>query len=199
MRPSMTTLVTAALLASVTAAAQAPDPAGRRTVAGLEDDLAHRSHDIHWPAGFSPEEADTFAHNQAVISATCERVWQHLIAAAQWPKWYPNSKTVEILGGAKELNRDSIFSWTTFGVSIESRINEFVPFTRIGWYAYSPGSKPSIYHTWFLKQVPNGCLVVTEEVGKGYRSKQQRNADEEGTHRAHDLWIAALKRLSEGT
>jgi len=29
----------------------------------MKDDLAHRSPDIHWPAGFEPERADLFAHN----------------------------------------------------------------------------------------------------------------------------------------
>ena len=83
-----------------------------------------------------------------------------------------------------------------------------MPFTRIGWYAYSPGSEPSVYHTWFLQRAPNGCLVVTEEVSKGAEgakgakgahAKQLRNADEERTHRAHYLWIAGLKRMSEGS
>ena len=43
----------------------------------MKDDLANRSRDIHWPTGFDPAKADLFAHNELVIHAPCERVWQH--------------------------------------------------------------------------------------------------------------------------
>jgi hypothetical protein len=43
----------------------------------MKDDLAHRSSDIHWPAGFEPEQADLFAHNDLANDASCERVWRH--------------------------------------------------------------------------------------------------------------------------
>jgi hypothetical protein len=39
----------------------------------MKNDQANRSHDIHWPAGFDPERADLFSHNQLVINAPCER------------------------------------------------------------------------------------------------------------------------------
>src|SRR5579859_6051830 len=45
----------------------------------MKDDLAHRSPDIHWPAGFEPEKADLFAHNELIINASCERVWAQII------------------------------------------------------------------------------------------------------------------------
>ncbi len=44
-------------------------------------DLAQRSHDIHWPVGYSPTTADMFSHNEIVINADCSTVWHHLIAA----------------------------------------------------------------------------------------------------------------------
>jgi hypothetical protein len=34
----------------------------------MKDDLAHRSPDIHWPAGFEPEKADLFAHNDLIMT-----------------------------------------------------------------------------------------------------------------------------------
>jgi hypothetical protein len=45
----------------------------------MNDDLAHRSPDIHWPAGFVPTNADLFAHNEMLINAPCGRVWKHII------------------------------------------------------------------------------------------------------------------------
>src|SRR5258708_32738905 len=42
----------------------------------IKDDLAKRSPDIHWPAGFSPADAAFFAHNEGFIKAPCATVWQ---------------------------------------------------------------------------------------------------------------------------
>jgi hypothetical protein len=64
----------------------------------MMDDLVNRSPDIHWPQGFDPTQADLFSHNELLINATCERVWQHIIDATKWPDWYPNSKGVHIVG-----------------------------------------------------------------------------------------------------
>jgi hypothetical protein len=52
----------------------------------MKDDLAHRSPDIHWPAGFEPAKADLSAHNDLIINASCERVWSHdlWLATLKW-------------------------------------------------------------------------------------------------------------------
>jgi uncharacterized protein YndB with AHSA1/START domain len=164
----------------------------------MKDDLANRSLEIHWPNGFTPADADLFSHNELLINARCERVWRHIVEATKWPKWYPNSSGVEILAdGGSELKDNTVFRWTTFGLPLESRINEFVPFSRIGWFGYAPGTTPSFYHTWYLKPEGDGCLVVTDEVGKGESAVHLREVDEGVMHRGHDLWLATLKWVSE--
>ena len=169
----------------------------RTSIMTMKDDLANRQRDIHWPTGFDPAKADLFAHNELVIHAPCERVWQHIIDATKWPEWYPNAKAVEIMNGTV-LGQGSVFRWTTFGLSIESKVNEFVPYTRIGWYGYAPGADPTFYHTWFLTQTADGCRVVTDEVGIGKDAAHLRETDESLMHRGHDLWLATLKWMSEG-
>jgi uncharacterized protein YndB with AHSA1/START domain len=164
----------------------------------MKDDLANRSLDIHWPNGFTPADADLFSHNELHINAPCERVWRHIVEATKWPQWYPNSNGVEILAdGGSELKDNTVFRWSTFGLPLESRINEFVPFSRIGWFGYAPGTTPSFYHTWYLKPEGDGCRVVTDEVGKGESAVQFRKTDEDAMHRGHDLWLARLKWVSE--
>ena len=164
----------------------------------MQDDFAHRSPDIHWPQGFDPTQADLFSHNEIWIDATCERVWEHIVEATKWPEWYPNSKDVRIVGnGGTVLSTGTSFRWTTFGLALESRINEFVPYSRIGWYGYAPGTAPSFYHTWYLTPRGNDCLVVTDEVGKGRDAAQLRETNESLMHRGHDLWLATLKWVSE--
>jgi uncharacterized protein YndB with AHSA1/START domain len=177
--------------------AQAHAKAERKITMTMKNDLANRSRDIHWPTGFDPAKADLFSHNELVIHAPCERVWQHIIDATKWPEWYPNAKAVQVMDG-NVLGQGSVFRWTTFGLPIESKVNEFVPYTRIGWYGYAPGADPTFYHTWFLTQTGDGCSVVTDEVGIGKDAVHLRETDESLMHRGHDLWLATLKWMSEG-
>ena len=163
----------------------------------MKQDLADREKDIHWPEGFDPSQADLFSHNALVINASCDRIWGHIIDATKWPQWYPNSKDVRIDGG-NVLEDGTVFHWSTFGLPLESRVNEFVPHTRIGWYGYTPGAAPTFYHTWYLKPQGDVCLVVTDEVGKGKDAAHLRETDESLMHRGHDLWLATLKYVSEG-
>jgi uncharacterized protein YndB with AHSA1/START domain len=137
-----------------------------------------------------------FSHNALLINASCERIWGHIVDATKWPQWYPNSTDVRIDGG-DVLKEGNVFHWSTFGFLLESKVNEFVPYTRIGWYGYAPGTAPSFYHTWYLKPQGDACLVVTDEVGKGKDAAHLRETDESLMHRGHDLWLATLKWVSE--
>jgi len=176
---------------------QPPAPT-RSTTMTMKDDLANRSADIHWPEGFTPETADLFSHNQLTIDVSCARVWEHIVEVTKWPEWYPNSKDVRFIGDGPVLKQGSVFRWTTFGISLESKVNEFVPYTRIGWFGYAPGTAPTFYHTWYLTPAgQNACLVVTDEVGKGADAANLRRTDERLMHRGHDLWLATLKWVAE--
>jgi uncharacterized protein YndB with AHSA1/START domain len=179
--------------ASATAA-----PIPRRTTMTMKHDLANRSPDIHWPEGFDPSHADLFSHNALHIDASCERVWSHIIDATKWPSWYPNSKDVTMLSGGDKLAQGAVFRWSTFGLPLESKVNEFAPYSRVGWYGYAPGSEPTFYHTWYLVPQDGGCLAVTDEVGKGKDAAHLRQTDESLMHRGHDLWLATLKWMAEG-
>jgi hypothetical protein len=209
-----TAVITAITLAGfllTLSGAQASSPASQPTVqqpnlvqvgqndfATMKNDQASRSHDIHWPAGFDPATADLFSHNQLVINAPCERVWTLIIQAPKWPEWYPNSSQVRISGGGAVLKEGTIFHWTTFGLQLESRVHEFTPDTRIGWFGYAPGTAPTFYHTWYLTPSNNiTCDVVMEEVGNGPDAAHMRKTDEGGMHRGHDLWLATLKWMAE--
>jgi uncharacterized protein YndB with AHSA1/START domain len=192
--------ITAAPTLSEASADRTPRPQSeRKSVMTMKNDLANRSLDINWPKGFTPVEAELFSHNELLINASCERVWRHIVEATKWPEWYPNSKNVQILGHQDSvLKSDSVFRWTTFNLPLESRINEFVPFSRIGWFGYAPGTEPSFYHTWYLAPQGNGCRVTTDEVGKGESAAHLRETGEGAMHRGHDLWLATLKWVSEG-
>ena len=183
-------------LAGTAAWSQAANQAASNVMT-MKQDLANREKDIHWPQAFDPSQADLFSHNELLVNASCERIWSHIIDATRWPEWYPNSKEVKITGD-NVLKEGTVFRWTTFGLPLESKVNEFTPYTRIGWYGYAPGTAPSFYHTWYLKPRGDACLVVTDEVGKGKGAVHLRETDEGLMHRGHDLWLATLKWVSEG-
>jgi hypothetical protein len=189
------TLATLAL-AGMAAWSHAADQTGNN-VMSMKSDLANRDKDIHWPQGFDPSQADLFAHNEMLINASCARIWSHIIDASKWPEWYPNAREVKITGD-NVLKDGTVFRWTTFGLPIESKVNEFTPYTRIGWYGYAPGTARSFYHTWYLRPRGDACMVVTDEVGKGKDAAHLRESDAGLMHRGHDLWLATLKWVSEG-
>ena len=53
------------------------------------------------------------------------------------------------------------------------------------------------YHTFLLLKEPEGCRVVTEEVVRGPGAAEFRKKDPNAMHRGHDLWLSALKQVSE--
>ena len=159
-------------------------------------DGALRSKDIHWPDGFDPEQADLFAHNEIVIHASCEKVFANMADAQAWPSWYPNSQNVTLLNSPDgKLHEGTPFSWDTFGLHFESRVHEFVPNSRIGWFGNSPTTNG--YHTYLLSKTNEGCHVVTEEVVKGPGAVELRKNRPQAMHEGHDLWLSNLKQRSE--
>ena len=159
-------------------------------------DGALRSKDIHWPDGFDPEQADLFAHNEIVVNASCEKVFANIVDAEVWPSWYPNSHNVKLLNSPDgKLREGARFSWDTFGVHIESRVHEFVPDRRVGWFGDGPGMHA--YHTFLLLKTVEGCHIVTEEVVKGPGAVEFREKQPNAMHEGHDLWLSTLKQRSE--
>jgi hypothetical protein len=49
-----------------------------------------RNHQIHWPNGFEPEQADLFAHNEIDIQAGCEIAFSILLMQRLGP---PGTRT----------------------------------------------------------------------------------------------------------
>lgn len=165
-----------------------------RTV--IEDDLDRRSPDIHWPAGFTPDKADLFAHNEIQIAASCTKVFNTITRAEKWPSWYPNSKDVKVHGSRDgTLRAGSRFDWNTFGLAVQSRIHEFVSGRRIGWFGNAENLKA--YHTWLLTPKAGGCFVQTEEVVKGQGAIDLRKSDPAAMHKGHDVWNETLKAAAE--
>ncbi|MFP5391413.1 MAG: SRPBCC family protein [Gammaproteobacteria bacterium] len=163
----------------------------------IEEDFARRSPDIHWPAGYTPARADLFAHNEIVVNASCAAVFRQLAAAEHWPAWYANARDVRVRGGRTQLQKGSRFEWTTFGLPVRSRVREFEPARRIGWFGKAP--KLKAYHTWLLTPRDGGCFVQSEEVVLGQGARDLAKSDPAAMHSGHDLWNQALKAAVEAS
>jgi uncharacterized protein YndB with AHSA1/START domain len=145
-------------------------------------DLAARAAGIHWPAGFTPDAADLFAHNEIHVAASCRAVFATLADAARWPSWYANAHGVRVYGSRDgRLGPASRFDWRTFGLAVRSRVHEYVQDERIGWFGDAPELRA--YHTWLLTPRDGGCLVQSEEVVRGPGAVRLRDADPAGMHK----------------
>lgn len=160
-------------------------------------DLARANPQIHWPAGFTPQEADVFVHNEIVIHAPAAIIWENLVDAQQWPAWYANSADVQLLDpGQDKLAAGSRFAWKTFHQPVESTVDQFVPEHVLAWYGR--GKTAQGYHVWLIvEQAGGNCQVVTEETQKGPGAIKRGVEQPRAQYDAHDWWLSALQVRAE--
>ena len=171
---------------------------------------------MNWPTPMFNKAAEIFAHNQIVINASCETVWDHLIHAELWPHWCPYSGKVTIWGGSHVLQKNSKFTWVSSDVPqeigafpgipadrMDGLVIECVPPNRLGWRSFGRqwtvhGPLVSSYHNWYIKPTgPRRCVVTFEEVATGVAARWARGAYPEFVHLSHEHWLEGLKRISE--
>jgi uncharacterized protein YndB with AHSA1/START domain len=130
---------------------------------------------IRWPDEYHPSRAILDVRNELDIPVPPEAVWAWLVRAELWPSWYLNAHNVRIEHGAgPDLAPGTVFRWTTFGLPIRSRVEEFVPGERIAWDAHGLGLRA--YHAW-----------VIERSGGAFRSVFHPWAMKGGTRRSLDI------------
>ena len=159
-------------------------------------DLSLANGQIHWPKGFNPKEADAFVHNEIWINAPAYVIWTNLVNASDWPAWYSNASDMQI-GSAdkKALQADTVFTWKTFGFPILSKVNEFSPYKRLGWFGSGPGIRA--YHTWLIVERSGGCEVLMDEAQVGPSAIKYNIEQPTAMHDGHNWWLTALKYRSE--
>jgi hypothetical protein len=155
-------------------------------------ELAKRSPDIHWPAGYTPERSPIFAHTEIDINAPASTVWKNLILAERWPHWYLDTMTVHVSGDSDALHQSTKFNWFVAGARTDSNVHEYVPVSRIGWYSQGLGF--SLYHNWLV--IPTGqstCHVINEIAVDADTSV----VGSQFYHNLQERWLKGLKKLCE--
>jgi len=125
-----------------------------------------------------------------------EAVWPWLVRAQLWPSWYPNSANVVIRGGGPDLKLGTKFRWKTFGVTLDSRVEELVPLERLGWSARAMGI--DAYHAWLIGRTPSGCHVLTEETQNGWLASLSNALRPRNMSVGHELWLERLLDMAKG-
>jgi hypothetical protein len=150
---------------------------------------------IHWPEQFNPKCSPIHVRNELAMSAQPENVWAWLIRAVRWPKWYPNSHNVRIEDSdLPDLGPGVHFRWKTNGVSLRSKVEEFVPCERLAWDARCPGVRA--YHAWLIERRPAGCWVLTEETQHGWLARLGAMLMPQKMHRVHQMWLERLQSMA---
>jgi len=146
--------------------------------------------EIIWPDQYSLGNTTVHVSNEVVIPASPDVIWAWLVRASLWPEWYPTVRRVKIEGGSQDLGPGTKFSWGIFGVTLSSKVEEFVPCERLAWSAQFEGV--DAYHAWLIEKKPEGCRVLTEENQKGWLARLNSLLRPSNVRYYHYLWLEAL-------
>jgi uncharacterized protein YndB with AHSA1/START domain len=146
---------------------------------------------INWPDHFKPENCAIHVVNELEMDAPPDAVWDCLIHAAAWPEWYPNASNVTVHDAPDgRLSAGARFRWKTFGVVIDTRVEEFEPPMRIAWSAKAFGLE--VYHAWLIIPLADGCKVITEETQNGILARLGQWMRPGQMHKFHQIWLENL-------
>jgi hypothetical protein len=152
---------------------------------------------IRWPEPYEPSRTAVHVRNELAMAALPAAVWSWLVRAELWPGWYRNAHRVHIVGGPRpDLALGTRFRWRTFGVAIDSTVEECLPCERLAWTARGAGVRA--YHAWYLRPAGYGCHVLTEETQNGWLARLGNQMMPDRMHRYHQIWLEALAQKAAG-
>jgi hypothetical protein len=141
-----------------------------------------------WPERYHPDRAGVYVSNSLAVAVGPEILWAWMIRAPLWPTWYSNSSGVVLLNSeGPDLELGTRFRWKTFGVWIESEVQEFVPCERLAWNARGTGV--DAYHAWRFE--PGN--ILTEETQNGFLAKLGSVVMPKRMHKYHQIWLESLR------
>ena len=137
------------------------------------------------------QNAPVKAVSEIAIKASPEKVWQILTGINEWPKWQSTVSAARINGA---LEPGTIFTWTSGGAVIKSRIALVQRNQQIGWTGTA--YKARAIHIWALKPLPDGgTLVKTMESMDGFLLTVFYSSKD--LAKSHEIWLQALKHKAE--
>ena len=147
----------------------------------------YRSTDVTQP------RAESSMHGEALIAASPQQVYAHLVDVARWPDWVPEVRATRVPGG---IRLGCEFEVEMYGVRLEAVVTEYEPDTRFGWIGSSVDL--SIYQAWILVPVAPGTHVIAKKVERELTTVLMRNSPAEEIYYAHQDTLLRLKQRAEG-
>ncbi|MEO7194077.1 MAG: SRPBCC domain-containing protein [Pseudonocardiaceae bacterium] len=150
-----------------------------------------------WPRDEQPRGAPVFTHNERIIPASPERVWNLLVDAQGWSEFYANAWFVELADPQqRDLRSGSVFRWVTFGMPMTSLVDPCKRPLLIGWRWHSRWWSRGAhgYHIWLLESHEQGTRVVTEETNRGVVPSLLYPVIQPLLWLAHNYWLRQLAR-----
>ncbi|ODU04204.1 MAG: hypothetical protein ABS81_11325 [Pseudonocardia sp. SCN 72-86] len=145
---------------------------------------------LSYPSGHEPRGAAVVTDNAAVVPASPDRVWELLVDAPGWPRFYGNARRIRLDDGAARIAEGTSFRWITFATPIRSTAVLYEPGVELGWTWTGPLSRG--YHGWRLEEVADGTLVRTIETQRGPLPWLLRSVLRRVVSVGHDAWLRGL-------
>ena len=138
------------------------------------------------------ENAPVITRDEILIDAPLERVWGLHTDISSWSEWLPDIDASTIEG---PLAVGTVFRWQTYGLSIESTIQEIDPPRRIVWSGPAQGITAT--HVWTMTPRVDGVVVRTEESWDGDPVRAQPKEMQQALDGSLRAWLQSLKDKAE--
>lgn len=138
------------------------------------------------------ENAPVIAREEILIDAPLESIWSLHTDISSWSEGLPNIDASMIEG---PLEVGTVFRWQTYGLSIESTIQEIDPPRRIVWSG--PAQGITAIHLWTMTPSEDGVLVHTEESWDGDPVRAQPKDMQQALDSSLRAWLQSLKKKAE--
>jgi hypothetical protein len=154
-------------------------------------------HPLRWPAGFSPECSDVWAHSELVVNAPPAVVFSRLVTAACWERDFHDVRNVRILtGGREDLAKDTAFEFEMDGLRLSAQVSDFAAGRRLAWSGQ--GIDISTYHAWVISGDSSASRVRAGFAARGAAAIALRETAPGAAQRVLDRWAVDLKAAAEG-
>ena len=153
--------------------------------------------EIRWPDEYKPENTSVHVRNEPLMPGVeLEHSWAWLCRPDLWPTWYSNSSDIRIKNQTHlDLRLGTEFTWKTFGVTIDSKVLEFVKHERLAWDARCRGVHA--YHAWAFERRSGGLYVLTEETQNGWKAWLGSKLKPKQMSDWHQRWLEALSEVAK--
>lgn len=155
---------------------------------------------VSYPPAYDPRVSAIYALNEIDVKAPPEVVWELLVDAENWSRYFPPEDQVRIPTGEPGLMLGTRYSRVTIGFPMTLVVTECVPGRRLSWSTTVDGDETgsTAFHGWVITPTDDGCHVLSEETQQGpWFLDRLGHKHPGGLYAYHQDWIEALARAAE--